>query len=37
VVVISHDIVGLEELCPRSLYLRNGTLQTASTAAGGMP
>ncbi|WP_225330308.1 MULTISPECIES: ABC transporter ATP-binding protein [unclassified Mycobacterium] len=37
VVVISHDIVGLEELCPRSLYLRNGSLETASTAAGGMP
>ncbi|MGV0694473.1 ATP-binding cassette domain-containing protein [Mycobacterium paraintracellulare] len=36
-VVISHDIVGLEELCPRSLYLRNGVLETASTAAGGMP
>ncbi|AAS04415.1 hypothetical protein MAP_2098c [Mycobacterium avium subsp. paratuberculosis K-10] len=37
VVVISHDTVGLEELCPRSLYLRDGALQTASTAAGGMP
>lgn len=35
VVVISHDIVGLEELCPRALYLRDGALETASTAAGG--
>ncbi len=37
VVVISHDIVGLEELCPRALFLRDGVLETASTAAGGMP
>ena len=37
VVVISHDIVGLEELCPRALFLRDGELATASTAAGGMP
>lgn len=36
VVVISHDIVGLEELCPRTLFLRDGMLETASTAAGGM-
>lgn len=36
VVVISHDIVGLEELCPRVLFLRDGMLETASTAAGGM-
>ncbi|WP_218640972.1 ABC transporter ATP-binding protein [Mycobacterium colombiense] len=36
VVVISHDIVGLEELCPRALFLRDGMLETASTAAGGM-
>ncbi len=32
VVVISHDFVGLEELCPRTLHLRNGVL---TTAAGG--
>jgi energy-coupling factor transport system ATP-binding protein len=37
VVVISHDIVGLEDLCPRALFLRDGSLETASTAAGGMP
>ncbi|OBB97394.1 cobalt ABC transporter ATP-binding protein [Mycobacterium sp. 852002-40037_SCH5390672] len=37
VVVISHDIVGLEDLCPRTLFLRGGILETASTAAGGMP
>lgn len=36
VVVISHDIDGLEELCPRVLFLRDGMLETASTAAGGM-
>ncbi|OBH54782.1 cobalt ABC transporter ATP-binding protein [Mycobacterium colombiense] len=36
VVVISHDIAGLEELCPRALFLRDGMLETASTAAGGM-
>lgn len=39
VVVISHDFVGLEDLCPRTLHLRNGTLQTLgplSAAAGGM-
>ncbi|WP_221042366.1 ABC transporter ATP-binding protein [Mycobacterium senriense] len=36
VVVISHDIVGLEELCPRVLFLRDGMLEAASTAAGGM-
>ncbi|MCV7246259.1 ATP-binding cassette domain-containing protein [Mycobacterium mantenii] len=36
VVVISHDIVGLEELCPRALFLCDGELATASTAAGGM-
>ncbi|OBI41087.1 cobalt ABC transporter ATP-binding protein [Mycobacterium sp. E796] len=36
VVVISHDFVGLEELCPRTLHLRNGTLQPVSATAGGM-
>ena len=36
VVVISHDFAGLEELCPRTLHLRNGTLEPMSTAAGGM-
>ncbi|WP_205869429.1 ATP-binding cassette domain-containing protein [Mycobacterium colombiense] len=37
VVVISHDIVGLEDLCPRALFLRDGMLETVSTAAGGTP
>ncbi len=36
VVVISHDFAGLEDLCPRTLHLRNGTLELVSTAAGGM-
>jgi energy-coupling factor transport system ATP-binding protein len=36
VVVISHDFVGLEDLCPRTLHLRNGTVETMSTTAGGM-
>jgi energy-coupling factor transport system ATP-binding protein len=36
VVVISHDFAGLEELCPRTLRLRNGTVEPMSTAAGGM-
>ncbi len=36
VVVISHDFVGLEELCPRILKLRNGVMEPATTSAGGM-
>ncbi|WP_082978808.1 ATP-binding cassette domain-containing protein [Mycobacterium sp. 1081908.1] len=36
VVVISHDFVGLEDLCPRTLHLRNGRLEPVSAAAGGM-
>jgi energy-coupling factor transporter ATP-binding protein EcfA2 len=36
VVVISHDFVGLEDLCPRTLHLRNGTLAPVSATAGGM-
>ncbi|WP_240492039.1 ATP-binding cassette domain-containing protein [Mycobacterium alsense] len=36
VVVISHDFVGLEDLCPRTLHLRNGTLEPVPAAAGGM-
>jgi energy-coupling factor transport system ATP-binding protein len=35
-VVISHDFSGLEQLCPRTLHLRDGVLEPASTAAGGM-
>jgi energy-coupling factor transport system ATP-binding protein len=37
VVVISHDFAGLEDLCPRTLHLRNGMLESVSTAAGGVP
>jgi energy-coupling factor transport system ATP-binding protein len=36
VVVISHDFVGMEDLCPRTLHLRNGALESVSAAAGGM-
>ncbi len=36
VVVISHDFVGLEDLCPRTLDLRDGVLHAVSTAAGGL-
>jgi energy-coupling factor transport system ATP-binding protein len=37
VVVISHDFAGLEDLCPRTLHLSNGALESVSTAAGGVP
>jgi energy-coupling factor transport system ATP-binding protein len=37
VVVISHDFAGLDDLCPRTLHLRDGELaSTPTTAAGGM-
>ena len=36
VVVISHDFSGLEELCPRTLHLRDGVLVPASANAGGV-
>jgi energy-coupling factor transporter ATP-binding protein EcfA2 len=36
VVVISHDFVGLEDLCPRTLHLHNGMLESMPAAAGGM-
>jgi energy-coupling factor transport system ATP-binding protein len=35
VIVISHDFVGLEELCPRILHLSDGALEPVSAAAGG--
>ena len=35
VVVISHDLVGMEELCPRTLQLRDGAIESASTASRG--
>ncbi|OBK77642.1 cobalt ABC transporter ATP-binding protein [Mycobacterium sp. 1165178.9] len=37
-VVISHDFVGLDEVCPRTIRLRNGALEAVSTtaAAGGL-
>jgi energy-coupling factor transport system ATP-binding protein len=33
VVVISHDFAGLEELCPRTLHLRDGRLEPAAVTA----
>ncbi len=36
VVVISHDFSGLEDLCPRTLHLRNGVLEPVSATAGGL-
>ena len=36
VVVISHDFAGLDDLCPRTLHLRNGVLEPVSTAAEGV-
>jgi energy-coupling factor transport system ATP-binding protein len=35
VVVISHDFAGLDDLCPRVLHLRAGTLKSATTAGKG--
>ena len=35
VVVISHDFAGLDDLCPRVLHLRAGTLESATTAGRG--
>jgi energy-coupling factor transport system ATP-binding protein len=35
IVVISHDFAGLEELCPRTLDLRDGVLEPAAITAGG--
>jgi energy-coupling factor transport system ATP-binding protein len=35
-VVISHDFAGLEELCPRTLDLRDGVLHAVTAAAGGL-
>jgi energy-coupling factor transport system ATP-binding protein len=34
VVVISHDFMGLEELCPRTLHLQDGVLATVPSTAG---
>jgi energy-coupling factor transport system ATP-binding protein len=36
VVVISHDFGGLDELCPRTLDLRDGVLHAVTAAAGGL-
>jgi energy-coupling factor transport system ATP-binding protein len=36
VVVISHDFAGLEELCPRTLRLRDGVMEPAAASTGGM-
>lgn len=36
VMVISHDFVGLEELCPQILHLNGGVLAAAPASAGGL-
>jgi energy-coupling factor transport system ATP-binding protein len=36
VIVISHDFSGLEELCPRTLHLRDGAIAATPTKTGGM-
>lgn len=35
-VVISHDSMGMEGICPRTLHLRNGVLETVPTTTGGV-
>lgn len=35
-VVISHDSVGLDGICPRTLHLRDGVLESVPTRAGGV-
>ncbi len=37
VVVISHDFAGLEELCPRTLHLRDGLLELAPAHGNSAP
>jgi energy-coupling factor transport system ATP-binding protein len=32
-VVISHDFVGLSEVCPRTIHLRSGVLEAVSDTA----
>jgi energy-coupling factor transport system ATP-binding protein len=36
-VVISHDFAGMEEVCPRTVHLQGGVLETVTAAAGGIP
>jgi energy-coupling factor transport system ATP-binding protein len=36
VVVLSHDFIGLEDLCPRILHLSDGVLEPVSATAGGV-
>jgi energy-coupling factor transporter ATP-binding protein EcfA2 len=36
-VVISHDFAGLEEVCPRTVHLQGGLLETVTAGAGGIP
>lgn len=37
VIVISHDFSGLDELCPRTLHLRDGALTAMPSTPGGAP
>ena len=36
-VVISHDFAGLEEVCPRTVHLQGGLLETVTAGTGGIP
>jgi energy-coupling factor transport system ATP-binding protein len=36
-VAVSHDSVGLEDICPRTLHLNNSELETVSNTAGSTP
>jgi energy-coupling factor transporter ATP-binding protein EcfA2 len=35
-VVISHDFAGLEAVCPRTVHLQGGVLETVTASAGGI-
>jgi energy-coupling factor transporter ATP-binding protein EcfA2 len=35
-VVISHDFAGMEAVCPRTVHLQGGVLETVTAAAGGI-
>ena len=37
IIVISHDFAGLEELCPRTLHLRDGVLVPVPASTSGTP
>lgn len=37
VVIVSHDCVGMDDVCPQTLHLRDGMQEAVSATAGGMP